>query len=133
MSIIQYDQNRRPVKTFVTTQQAALENGFDREEIFRAINSNTHFLRKRGYYFSRNTQPLVPDDEFALDDVVMADNFLYDRIHYQDIVGRIVQIYDNSVCLDISNADSIPNRIKYRLAGKIVVSKRSIKQVVMEG
>lgn len=133
MSIIQYDKNRRPIKTFVTTQQAASENGFDRGEIFRAINSNTHFLRKRDCYFSRNTQPLVPDDKFKIGDPVVAEHFLYDRMHYHGILGTIINIYDNSVCLDISNADSIPDRIKYRLAGRIVVSKRSIKQVVMEG
>lgn len=135
MTIVQYDIHKRPINYFATTDQAAKENGFYREEVFRAINSNTHFLRKRECYFSRNTQPLVPDDKFKIGDIVTADSFFYDHVSYKNIVGEIVQIYENSVCLDIYDTSVIPEEIKYRLAGRIVVAKRHIKkdQFVMEG
>lgn len=125
--VLQYDKEKQIIAKFPTVWQAAEATGFDREEISRAINSTTHYLVKRECFFSRQSEKIVPKNKFSIGDKVVVDEFRYDRVMYHGFTAQITKIYENSVCLDISEAENIPDEIMYRLCRRIVVSKRAIE------
>lgn len=125
--ILQYDQEKQLIAKFPTIGQAAKETGFNREEISRAVYSTSHYLKLRHCFFSYQSRRIISKDQFHVGDKVVVDKFKYDRIIYTDFTAQITKIYENSVCLDISEAEIIPDEIMYRLCRRIVVSKRAIE------
>ncbi|MGF7437912.1 hypothetical protein [Lentilactobacillus senioris] len=124
--ILQYDQKKQLIAKFQTIRQASKETGFNREEISRALYSTNHYLKLRHCFFSYQSRRIISNDQFHIGDKVIVDEFKYDRIAYTNFTAQITKIYENSICLDISEAKNIPDEIMYRLCKRIIVSKRSV-------
>lgn len=129
IKIRQYDKNKHLLHIYYSVRQAALHTGLSLGTIGTNIYSKEHFNKKTQCYFLKDGDKFANHANYELGQRVIADNFRWDRITYRNIAGTIIKVYENSVCLDISETDSMPENIKIQLCRKIVVSKDLLKGV----
>lgn len=129
IKIRQYDKNKHLLHIYYSVRQAALHTGISLGTIGANIYSKEHFNKKTQCYFLKDGDKFANHANYKIGQNVVADNFRWDRITYRNISGTVIKVYENSVCLDISKTDNMPENIKIQLCRKIVVSKDLLKEV----
>ncbi len=129
IKIRQYDKNKHLLHIYYSVRQAALRTGLSLGTIGASIYSKEHFNKQTQCYFLKDGDKFAKHTHYELGQRAIADNFRVDRITYRNIAGTVIKVYENSVCLDISETDSMPDNIKIQLCRKIVVSKDLLKGV----